>query len=104
MRDPITNETYGAGYCLHGEPTGDETPINYDAGPDDYFKACRVCGEDTPYASRVCFDCTYGTPCASCGGAGEAERDAPGTLYGVTVTRCAACAGTGYASPHRLAA
>jgi hypothetical protein len=49
--------TNGFGYCLDGEPTGDETPAEDYAAPAANERPCRRCGSLTTLSSRVCIEC-----------------------------------------------
>ena len=54
MRDQITGETYGAGFILNGEPTGDETPLDT-YQPEYAAHYCAAC--DTTTFGRARCDC-----------------------------------------------
>ncbi len=53
MRDPFDGSRYSFGYCIGGEPTGDETPLY------DELHQCTACGWLTLDAltGGLCLDC-----------------------------------------------
>lgn len=57
MRDSLNLSAYGAGYCIGGEPTGDETPLDDWSPAFPPAKPCRYCGTHTTCAAAVCIDC-----------------------------------------------
>ena len=43
MRDSFDGTRYSFGACPHGEPTGDEAPLYFDADEADVQVPCRTC-------------------------------------------------------------
>ena len=62
MRDSFDGTRYGSGFCINGEPTGDETPLGDWQPAFRPAQPCRHCGTPTTIFGRVCIDCELDGP------------------------------------------
>ena len=56
MRDSLTFSAYGAGYCVSGEPTGDDKPFYDWPRPSGGRSRAAAAGPTRPFR-RVCVEC-----------------------------------------------